>query len=72
MRESAEWEYLPGAVLRPGRLSWASELPNLIKSSFLNAARESSLECYLKILEALAGHGKTLAEIAGATGIQQQ
>ena len=42
------------------------ELPNLIKSSFLNVSRESTLERYLAILEALTGDGKTLAEIAAA------
>jgi uncharacterized protein len=67
VRESAEWNIRKLCFDPAGYM--ASELPNLIKSSFLNAARESSLERYLKILEALAGHGKTLAEIAGATGI---
>jgi predicted AAA+ superfamily ATPase len=46
------------------------ELPNLIKSSFLGAAREATLERYLAILAALTAHGKTLAEIAAAARIE--
>jgi len=44
------------------------ELPNLIKSSLLNARREATLERYLAILGALAEHGKTPNEIARAIG----
>ena len=67
VRESAEWNIRRLCFKPPGYL--VTELPNLIKSSFLSAVRESSLERYLAILEALSGNGKTLAEIAAATGL---
>lgn len=66
-RESAEWNIHKLCFDPTGYL--VTELPNLIKSSFLNAAREATLERYLTILEALTGNGKTLAEIEKATGI---
>jgi hypothetical protein len=46
------------------------ELPSLIKSSFLNVSRESTVERYLDILTALTADGKTLAGIATATGAE--
>lgn len=46
------------------------ELPSLIKSSFLNASREAALDRYLSILAALTPHGKTLAEIAATTNLE--
>lgn len=67
VRESAEWNIQRLCFEPSGYLS--SELPNLIKSSFLSATRGSSLERYLKILTALSGNGKTPAEIEAATGI---
>jgi len=67
VRESAEWNIQRMCFEPSGYL--ANELPNLIKSSFLSATRESSLERYLKILETLSGSAKTPAEIAAATGI---
>ena len=67
VRESAEWNIRRLCFEPSGYL--ASELPNLIKSSFLSATRESSLARYLKILKALSGSGKTPAEIEAATGI---
>lgn len=66
-RESAEWNIQRLCFEPSGYL--ASELPNLIKSSFLSATRGPSLERYLKILTALCGTGKTPAEIEAATGI---
>lgn len=67
VRESAEWNILRLCFEPSGYL--VSELPNLIKSSFLSATRESSLERYLKLLRALSGQGKTPAEIETTTGI---
>jgi uncharacterized protein len=67
VRESAEWNIQRLCFEPSGYL--ANELPNLIKSSFLSATRDSSLGRYLKILTALSGGGKTPAEIEAATGI---
>jgi uncharacterized protein len=61
-RESAEWNIRKLCFKPSGYL--VTELPNLIKSSFLNASQDASLEKYLRILDALSGNGKTPAEIA--------
>lgn len=68
VRESAEWNIRRLCFDPSGHM--AHELPNLIKGSFLNATRESSLERYLAILTALSGNGKTPAEIATAAGLE--
>jgi uncharacterized protein len=67
VRESAEWNIGKLCFAPSGYL--VNELPNLIKSSILSAARESSVERILKMLKALSGNGKTPAEIEKATGI---
>lgn len=66
--ESAEWN-IGKLCFDPAGLM-VSELPNLIKSSFLNATRELTLERYLNVLETIAAGGKTLAEIATATDLE--
>jgi predicted AAA+ superfamily ATPase len=66
--ESAEWNIQNQCFHPSGYM--VHELPNLIKSSFINAAREHSLERYMAILAALSGHGKTLAEISAAIGVE--
>jgi predicted AAA+ superfamily ATPase len=66
--ESAEWNIQNQCFDPSGYM--VHELPNLIKSSFINAARDDSLERYMAILAALSEHGKTLAEISAAIGVE--
>ena len=66
-RESAEWNIRRLCFEPKGYL--VEELPDLIKSSFLNVTRESSVERYLDILASLSGEGKSPTEISKDTGI---
>jgi AAA+ ATPase superfamily predicted ATPase len=65
--ESADWNIRKLCFDSTGYM--AQELPNLIKSSLLNATREASLQRYLAILQALSGNGKTHAEIGKTIGV---
>ncbi len=68
VRESAEWNIQKLCFDSPGYM--VHELPNLIKSSFLQAERRDTVERYLNILGALAEHGKTPAEISKAIKVE--
>ncbi len=66
--QSAEWNVQKLCFDPSGYM--VHELPNLIKSSFINAAREDSLERYIDILASLSEQGKTLADISAAIRVE--
>ena len=66
--ESAEWNIRQLCFVPSGYM--VHELPNLLKSSLVNADREHTLERYLAILGALSDHGKTAAEIAATLDVE--